>query len=488
MSRFHIIFLIAVLLIPTFCSCQSQQVTPHDPFAMTESIRLLQEQERTSPPKIVAPSPALVETESIRLLQEQERTSPPKIVAPSPALVETETMLLQPTYKPIYRSEDETRLVKKDAQKEMASVIRGQNQNSNGESLRDESRRESMTVNPELSQQAVEIRMSNGIPPSPAAINGATYVASRNPYLTPTNSEYLFDGGDTGLPVLANQDWSVQNLRVTDTVAHFDTLDGRILVEPSNRVEIYAPRFGSIRKVEGVLNEEQIDAVSVTNNRQEIAARAVKEQLGRTAQEEKVGFARVRDQLSGVRGRSGSHASEMTQGLGGFDNFESVMSYNRNLKSYRLGSKEILECAEGHQNAKWWSGAEGILVRIDMLAPISASSIDGAESVFHVKSDDSKTSKLRLIKVASKKSAQPGEIVEFTLRFDNIGTETIGNVTILDNLTTRLEFVPESAQCSIPAGFAVEPNDVGSFILRFEITDPIKPQQFGVVQFQCRVR
>ena len=46
--------------------------------------------------------------------------------------------------------------------------------------------------------------------------------------------------------------------------------------------------------------------------------------------------------------------------------------------------------------------------------------------------------RLRLIKLASTGNALPGEEVEFTLRFDNIGDQVIGNVTIVDNLTTRL--------------------------------------------------
>ena len=54
--------------------------------------------------------------------------------------------------------------------------------------------------------------------------------------------------------------------------------------------------------------------------------------------------------------------------------------------------------------------------------------------------------RLRLIKLASCGHAQPGEEIEFTLRFDNIGDQTIGNVTIVDNLTTRLEYVPELGQ------------------------------------------
>ena len=90
--------------------------------------------------------------------------------------------------------------------------------------------------------------------------------------------------------------------------------------------------------------------------------------------------------------------------------------------------------------------------------------------------------------MASKSFAQPGEVVEFTLRYDNIGNREIGNVTIVDNLTTRLEYVPESAKSSLPADFSTEPNDHGSVVLRWEIRDPLKAGKGGILQFKCKVR
>src|SRR5262249_52888991 len=44
--------------------------------------------------------------------------------------------------------------------------------------------------------------------------------------------------------------------------------------------------------------------------------------------------------------------------------------------------------------------------------------------------DEPGNPQLRLVKLASTSNALPGEEVEFTLRFDNIGDQTIGNVTI----------------------------------------------------------
>jgi uncharacterized repeat protein (TIGR01451 family) len=97
-------------------------------------------------------------------------------------------------------------------------------------------------------------------------------------------------------------------------------------------------------------------------------------------------------------------------------------------------------------------------------------------------------SRLRICKIASRKDARPGETVEFTLRFDNVGGQTIGNVTVIDNLTTRLEYVEGSQQCTLKTNFAAVENQGSSLVLRWEIVDPIEVGEGGVIRFQCRVR
>jgi uncharacterized repeat protein (TIGR01451 family) len=92
------------------------------------------------------------------------------------------------------------------------------------------------------------------------------------------------------------------------------------------------------------------------------------------------------------------------------------------------------------------------------------------------------------VKVASQKDALPGEEVEFTIRFDNIGTQPVGNVTIVDNLTIRLEYVPDSAQCSVEAAFFTQDNQSDSLVLRWELAEPLQPGQGGIIRFKCQVR
>ena len=84
--------------------------------------------------------------------------------------------------------------------------------------------------------------------------------------------------------------------------------------------------------------------------------------------------------------------------------------------------------------------------------------------------------------------ARTGEIVDFTIRFDNVGDQPLGNITVVDNLTTRLEYVVDSANCSVQANFLTQENDGESLVLRWEITDPLEVGQGGIIRFKCRVR
>ena len=57
-----------------------------------------------------------------------------------------------------------------------------------------------------------------------------------------------------------------------------------------------------------------------------------------------------------------------------------------------------------------------------------------------------------------------------------------------DSLTTRLEYVPGSAQTDRNAVFTAQPNEAGSLLLRREIGGTLQPGQSGVVRFQVRIR
>jgi uncharacterized repeat protein (TIGR01451 family) len=134
-----------------------------------------------------------------------------------------------------------------------------------------------------------------------------------------------------------------------------------------------------------------------------------------------------------------------------------------------------------------WTKDDAVQVVIDGQAAGEVAGDQRAQITYMV--DDSRgPAKLRVVKVASTDTARPGDTVDFTVRFDNVGDQLIGNVTILDNLVTRLEYVPDSAQSSVEAAFSSQMNEGGSSTLRWEITEPMKPGEGGIVRFRTRVR
>ena len=73
---------------------------------------------------------------------------------------------------------------------------------------------------------------------------------------------------------------------------------------------------------------------------------------------------------------------------------------------------------------------------------------DEAMSVYTV-SQPPGCPKLRLVKVASTPFAQPGDVVDFTIRFDNLGNEPLDHVVIVDSLSPRLEYVSDAEEHAV---------------------------------------
>lgn len=298
--------------------------------------------------------------------------------------------------------------------------------------------------------------------------------------------EYLCDGGDFGLPAAVRSDWQVDGLEQEDTVAHYDTIDGRTFVTPSNRVCIYAPRFSAVRQVVDLHEYTRIDMPAAYD--QELS-------LAKIDEDERA--ATSLNELEPVINRAEQPPSLMAerQQLGELANEERVVEYDGSLAPYAdlqiiragtISNDETALLAESSQAAITWSADQAVQITIDNRRAQAEVSLKQPGIVYH--QDQPNNPRLRLIKLASTGSAVPGEEVEFTLRFDNIGDRVMGNVTIVDNLTTRLEYVPESAKSSVDAKFTAVPNANGSAVLRWKIKDPLEARQGGILQFRCRVR
>lgn len=297
--------------------------------------------------------------------------------------------------------------------------------------------------------------------------------------------EYLHDGGEKR-QVVVNASGNVVGLDAEDTIAHYDTLDGRTLVEPSNRVCIYSPRFAAVRQVVEVVENEQRDRA--TGMDVPVALVQSDERLGPNTTMQPV-------QPLGDVGIKQPTLARLNQAEAAFSDRLYPQGFQNRFKAYedfqivRLGEFEDTEKARleaSVQAAITWTQDKAVQVILDRAKAVVETGDQRAQATF--RADIPTNPCLRVVKVASSCQARPGDLVEFTIRFDNTGDAAIGNVTLMDNLTTRLEYVPGSAHASRDAQFYTSPNEGDSLLLRWDFTDPLEPGHGGLVRFQCRVR
>lgn len=298
--------------------------------------------------------------------------------------------------------------------------------------------------------------------------------------------EYLWNGCDVNDDARAREDFTVVGLDPQDTIAHYDTLDGHTETTPANCVPIYSPRFASVRKVTNpLLYEGQEQALGVDkptklglHNETRVATTAVQplQPLTDVGLDPAISF---RERLKGIGMERVQPLAQATQGFLPYEDLRTIK-----FGVYEVGEKARL--AKSALAANTWQTNQAVQVIIDGQMLVEAIGTKEAEELRVY--DLLGKPRLRIVKVANKSEAQVGETVDFTLRFDNVGDQTIGNVTIIDHLVTRLEYVPDSQQCSRDADFKTEASDGESLILRWEIKEPMKVGEGGIIRFQCQLR
>jgi uncharacterized repeat protein (TIGR01451 family) len=298
--------------------------------------------------------------------------------------------------------------------------------------------------------------------------------------------EYLRDGGENPPGVAPGKNGEVLGLQMEDTVARFTTLDGRTLIEPSNKVDLYSPRFNAVRQV--------VDAeVDLQRQRGAGVAKPVQAIIPRTSEPVALNTLDQRP-IRGIGTNPAGqlrarliHATQFTELMPhafdmGFRPYEDIGVVRTGI--YVASDEPIL--ARSSQAAIAWSHKQAVQVILDHQSAAAAVATQTPQLTYTI--GTSPNPRLRLVKVASTPVAEPGDEVSFTIRFDNVGTEPIGSVQIIDSLTTRLEYVPDSAQCSLKARFSTQPNEGESLVVRCLLDDPLPAGKGGVFRFRCIVR
>ena len=301
------------------------------------------------------------------------------------------------------------------------------------------------------------------------------------------SDEYVYDGSDREARVQVDGDWNIYGMDSEDTFGHFDTLDGKRLVSPSNRVDIYAPRFSAVRRVDNMQNAKYSSQVTQFKRKEgTVLSRAsdfsasTKQNVALDTNETTLKAVGFRDQTRGVLADNVLQLRGSRESFHPYENFDLI----------RWGKHSISETTRleaGMQAANVWQDNLGLQAFGKKVQPIIVNDTVSLQQIVTVETDDDNAI-LRVTKVASKIAARPGEEVEFTIRFDNLSPRKIGNVTLIDNLTNRLQYVAGTAECSIDAKFIHTDNDSSSLTLRWEIDKPVPAGKGGVIRFKCRVR
>jgi uncharacterized repeat protein (TIGR01451 family) len=300
--------------------------------------------------------------------------------------------------------------------------------------------------------------------------------------------EYLCDGGDRDWPVHYDTDERL-GLDTEDTIAEFTDHKGKQRTSKSNKVCVYAPRFASVRTVS--LPHEEGTVVEVARAENTAGGNEVRTQLSATLKNKNVavGGVAMRSRASGLDSEVVTDTKSQRQRPHMHDKVLNLFQDLVFIQSGTLEHGDLARLGLGIQAAQHWTREQypviqGKTEKVNIgLSEIRASAITVVDDL---KSD--KAGNLRVVKVADKDTAEVGEVVTFTIRYDNLGPREVTSVRIVDNLTPRLEYVEDSATSDRAGQLVVQDNGEGSLVLIWEFDDSLPEHTGGTITFQARVR
>ncbi|HIE96169.1 MAG TPA: isopeptide-forming domain-containing fimbrial protein [Planctomycetes bacterium] len=335
--------------------------------------------------------------------------------------------------------------------------------------------------------RAAEPRMPSAQPNSPPA---ASMTVAASPLAQAYPDEYIFDGGDRGHPVHYHGG-AMAGLDTEDTVAEFKDHTGANHVEASNRVAVYAPRFGAVRTVTGLSIDVAVNKAAGATDISGLGKLHDQRGLDVRVRNSRASGLGTRRSASGVETAQPAHLSRGSNTLA--EN-RRVSQGLENKSSSGPGTLEMSQVFE--LNLEFLASAtSNIRTGFGQAAAISQATLTRAtfrvQSTVGVEEKRGRKGRIHLTKEASSLTAKSGDIITFKIHFRNIGDHNVHDVRIIDNLTPRLKYVAGSGEVDLAdgsgGGLSVLPNAEGSQTLEFTLDTPLHGGATGTITFQAKV-
>jgi uncharacterized repeat protein (TIGR01451 family) len=315
----------------------------------------------------------------------------------------------------------------------------------------------------------------------------------------PCTEEILHDGGDCGRPAGFLPDGRVGGVDPSDTVAEYTDHCGRRHLSVSNRVCIIVPRFAVLRSplppagyhlvVGPVGTEGVVERELLTLQQPPLEGLKIKQPAALLErQKPRVNLEIVSPvTLIQVKVLNAVHVY-----IGPWELVGTLRPLELT-EVERVRMKKQVELAlelvkrQGPASLEEIVGPR-VVARVEGLREVSSAVETRDFTVCCHEAPHPPDKPLVLFKWADAQAAQVGDIVTFHLKYSNVGGQPMTDVAVMDSLTGRLEYVPDSAQSSRDAVFTIQENEAGSVVLRWEVSGKLLPGTSGVVTFQARVR
>ncbi len=310
-----------------------------------------------------------------------------------------------------------------------------------------------------------------------------------SPYADYFPDEYIFDGGDRNAPS-GYVDGQRSGFDTEDTVAKFVDHTGDSRTSPSNRVAVYAPRFGSVRTVTSLVADTKVDKAAGAREAQSVG----NIKTGNAAQEN------VHDTiLSGLESRNrvdGMASSTPPMQAQGTDAVEQQRKVDEGHEGRQYSSSGAMQRNQAFvlqqqiQNAIAWTRDQYPVLTASTVSASKIKATLKVQQAIGVEDERKTKGQIHVVKLADHEMAQSGDTITFTIRFQNTGDFDVYEVSIVDNLTSRLDYLPGTAKIDgdHPGEVVIEDNGEGSKILTFNLDNALKGHDEGEITFEARVR